>query len=136
MKNPSLILTAGALLFVSAQAVWAAQHTCSANDFHVNELVSYAETREQHVAPQSNNAIDPGANGSVIVHGWSNNDILVKACIQTAAGTDSDARALASKVAITRGPGQIKPDGPSGNSEHYWNVSYGSVGAEPFRVPL
>ncbi len=124
MKNLSLILTTTALLMVPAQAVWAAQHTCTANNFHVNDLVSYAETREQHLAPQSNNAIDPGANGSVVVHGWSNNDILVKACIQTAAGSDADARALASKVAITRGPGRIKPDGPSSDSGHYWDLSY------------
>ncbi len=124
MRNLSLILTAGALLMVPAQAVWAAQHDCSANNFRVNDLVSYAETREQHLAPQSNNMIDPGANGSVVVHGWSNNDILVKACIQTAAGTDSEARALASKVTITRGPGQIKPEGPSSNDSHYWGLSY------------
>ncbi|MGA7409039.1 MAG: DUF4097 family beta strand repeat-containing protein [Bryobacteraceae bacterium] len=124
MKNLSLILTAGALLMVPAQAAWAAPHTCSANNFHVNDLVSYAETREQHLTPQSTNAIDPGANGSVVVHGWSNNDVLVKACIQTAAGTDSEARALASQVEIARGPGQIKPHGPSSDSHHYWDLSY------------
>jgi hypothetical protein len=124
MKNLSLLLTAGALWMAPAQALWAAQHTCSANNFHVNDLVSYAETREQRVAPQSDSAIDPGANGSVVVHGWNNNDVLVKACIQAAAGSDSEARALASKVAIMRGPGQLKPDGPSSDSSHYWGVSY------------
>jgi len=124
MKNLSLILTAGALLIVPAQAAWAAQHTCSASNYRANDLVSYAEVREQHLAPQSTNAIDPGPNGSVAVHGWNNNDILVKACIQAAAGTDSEARELASHVAITRGPGQIKPDGPSSNSQHHWDLSY------------
>ena len=124
MKNLSLVLIAGSLLMVPGQAAWAAQHDCSANNFHVNDLVSYAETREQHLAPQSTNAIDPSANGSVVVHGWNNSDILVKACIQTAAGSDSEARALASQVDITRGPGQIRPHGPSTDSHRYWNLSY------------
>ncbi len=122
MINLPLMLMAGSLL--AAPAAWAAEHTCTANNFHMNNLVSYAETREQHLAPQAANTIDPGMNGSISVHGWDKNDVLVKACIQSAAGTEAEARALATKVAITRGPGHIKPDGPATDQEHYWGLSY------------
>jgi hypothetical protein len=124
MRSFSLIPAAGALLLASSQAVWADQHTCSADNYRVNDLVTYAETREQHLAPQSENVINPGANGSISVHGWSSNDILVKACIHAAAGTEAEARELASHVAITRGPGQIKPDGPATDHQRHWDLSY------------
>ena len=97
---------------------------CSANHFHVNDLVSYAESRDQRLANGSSNYINPGMNGSIRVHGWNNADVLVRACIQTAAPNDSEARALASQVAITRGPGMIEPIGPSTNQQRYWSVSY------------
>jgi hypothetical protein len=118
------ILMGAMLLAAATPGLWAANHTCTANSYHSNGLVSYAETREQHLAPQSTNTIDPGSNGSIAVHGWSNNDILVKACIQTAAGSASEASALASSIAITRGPGQIKPQGPATDDRHNWDLSY------------
>ncbi len=97
---------------------------CSADHFHVNDLVSYAESRDQRLPNSSTNYIDPGANGSIKVHGWNNSDVLVRACIQAAAPSDSEARALASQVTITRGAGTIEPSGPSTGEQRYWGVSY------------
>jgi len=97
---------------------------CSASHFQHNDLVSYAEMREQRLASASTNAIDPGQNGSIRVHGWNNPDVLVKACIQAAARTESEARSVASQVAITRGPGAIEATGPSKSDELYWGLSY------------
>ncbi len=97
---------------------------CSANRFHVNDLVSYAESRQQRLPNGSTNYVNPGENGSIRVHGWNNSDVLVKACIQAAAPTDSEARALAAQVTIARGVGQIEPTGPEKGDQRYWGVSY------------
>lgn len=97
---------------------------CSAGHFHVNDLVSYAESREQRLPNGSTNYVHPGENGSIRVHGWNNSDVLVKACIQTAAPTDSEARALAAQVTIARGAGLIEPTGPQTGDQRYWAVSY------------
>lgn len=96
---------------------------CSANHYD-SDLATYAESRDQRLAAASNNQIDPGQNGSVLVHGWQQSDVLVRACIQTAAPSDSDARALASQVKIAGGPGRIEPSGPEEDHSHHWNVSY------------
>lgn len=97
---------------------------CSADHFRVNDLVSYAESRDQQLTNGSLNHINPGANGSIKVHGWNNSDVLVRACIQTAAPSDSEARSLASQVRITGGVGMIEPSGPSTGESRYWSVSY------------
>ena len=99
-------------------------HTCSAEHFHVNDLTSHAESREQRLANGSTNLINPGQNGSIRVHGWNNSDVLVKACIQTAAPTEAEARSLASQITIAQGAGMIEPSGPSHSDERYWSVSY------------
>lgn len=58
------------------------------------------------------------------MHGWNNSDVLVKACIQAAAPTESEARALALQVTIARGAGMIEPSGPRRGEQQYWGVSY------------
>lgn len=97
---------------------------CSSSHFHVNDLVSYAEMREQRVPAASTNYINPGENGSIKVHGWNNSDVLVKACIQAAAPSESEARGVASQVTITRGAGDIQPSGPATGEQLYWGLSY------------
>ena len=87
-------------------------------------LATYAESRDQRLSAASTNQIDPRQNGSVLVHGWQQADVLVRACIQSAAPSDSEARALASQVKIADGPGHIEPSGPSEDHSHRWDVSY------------
>jgi hypothetical protein len=130
MKRYCLGLLAGAVLIWCAPAgaktpSWTSlADNCSAEHFHVNDLVSYAEMKEQRLTAASTNEINPGANGSIKVHGWNEGDVLVKACVQAAAPSESEARALASQVSIAQGPGQIEPNGPSPNEERHWSVSY------------
>jgi hypothetical protein len=125
-----LLLTVVASVGVSVQANaagWrpAGESTCSANDFHSDGLVSYAETREQRLPAGSDNYINPGQNGSIRVHGWSNADVRVRACIQAAAPTEGEAHTLASQVTIVKGIGAIEPEGPANSNDHsWWNVSY------------
>jgi Putative adhesin len=97
---------------------------CSANHYRVNDLVSYAEMREQRLAAASMNYISPGQNGSIRVHGWDKGDVLVRACVQTAGESESDARAVASQVSIANGPGRIEPKGPARGDHVYWDLSY------------
>ncbi len=99
------------------------ERTCSPNHFE-NGLATYAETRDQRLATASTNQVDPGQNGSVMVHAWQQSDVLVRACIQSAAPSDSEARALASQVKIAEAPGRIEPSGPSEDHRHRWDVSY------------
>jgi hypothetical protein len=124
-----LVLGAVALVGVSVRANaagWqrAGDSRCSSNDFHSDGLVSYAETREQRLPSGSENYINPGQNGSIRVHGWSNGDVQVRACIQAAASSEQEARTLASQVSIAKSAGAIEPDGPSNASDRWWSVSY------------
>lgn len=129
MKHSAIFAMAAALMVVaptrSHAGQWPrAQKECSAEQFHSDDLASYAETREQRLAPASTNTVDPGENGSVRVYGWKNGDVLVRACIQAAAPSESEARSIAGQVAIARGPGDIQPQGPTKSDNVHWNVSY------------
>lgn len=97
---------------------------CSASQYRVNDLVSYAEMREQRLSVASMNYINPGQNGSIRVHGWDKGDVLVRACVQAAGESESDARAIASQVAIASGSGRIEPKGPARGDRMYWDLSY------------
>lgn len=103
---------------------WANEDSCSAKNFHSNGMVSHAEIRQQRVASADENYINPGMNGSIKVHGWANDDVQVKACIEAAAGSESEAIALAQQVQITEGPGRIVASGASSNDRSWWSVSY------------
>src|ERR1700761_2391660 len=115
MKGSVLCFVLAALLSwsvqASAKASWtSANGECSANSYD-HGLVSYAEVKEQRLTAASTESINPGPNGSIRVHGWNQSDVLVKACVQTAAPSDSEARALVSQISIAQGPGQIEPSG-------------------------
>jgi DUF4097 and DUF4098 domain-containing protein YvlB len=97
---------------------------CSADNYERNHLVTYAESRDQRLAASSLNRINPGRNGSIVVHGWDKSDVLVRACIYVAAPSESETRELASQVKIADAPGRIEPEGPSENHSHHWDVSY------------
>jgi hypothetical protein len=133
MKNSVLLSTlAAALSILPFQAARAqessnapqSERECSADHYRRDGLATYAESRDQRLAGASTNRIDPGQNGSVLVHGWNQNDVLVRACILATAPSEREARTLASQVKIAQGPGRIEPDGPSEDHRHHWDVSY------------
>ncbi len=125
---PALVLMAISVVpFERASAqesVPQSEKECSARNYRVNDLESYAESRDQRLPASASNRIDPGSNGSIRIHGWNQSDVLVRACILAAADTESDARTLASQVKIVQGPGQIEPEGPSEDHSRHWDVSY------------
>ncbi len=131
MKLLVVSLTASALaLTVSAAPARAGfapdsgDEDCSTNHRGWGDSANFAQSRQERLPNASINYVDPGQNGSIRVHGWNNADVLVKACIQTSAPTDSEARDLASQIRVTNGAGHIEASGPSERDKRNWSVSY------------
>ena len=124
MPKTSLFLLLGSLpVFAFQNPV--PKLACNDRGFQHDSLVSHCEMREQNLgAPRGAILIDPGKNGGVSVSGWDRADILVRARIDTAADSDSDARALAQQIAIASGGGSIEASGPASDAHHQWSVSY------------
>jgi archaellum component FlaG (FlaF/FlaG flagellin family) len=102
----------------------AAAENCEASHWNWGHERTVAESREEHVPAAQSTIIDPGPNGGIRIHGWNNQDVLVKACIHASDTTEQDAQALLKQVKIVRGPGDLRPDGPSGSNSRHWGVSY------------
>ncbi|MDQ2843874.1 MAG: DUF4097 family beta strand repeat-containing protein [Acidobacteriota bacterium] len=119
----ALALTISAAPARAGFATDSSDENCSANHSW-GDAANFAQTRQERLQSSAVNYIDPGQNGSIRVHAWDNADVLVKACVQTSAPTDSEARDLASKVRITNGAGHIEASGPSERGRRNWSVSY------------
>jgi DUF4097 and DUF4098 domain-containing protein YvlB len=93
-------------------------------DNYGDRLVSKCEIREQTLAPTGSIAIDGRQNGGVAVKGWDQNQVLVRARIQTGAPTASEAEALAKQITIETGGNKIFASGPENQRNYHWDVSY------------
>ncbi len=99
--------------------------SCNDRGFHQDSLITHCEMREQSLAaPRGPIQIEPGRNGGLSVTGWDRADILVRARIDTAADTDSEARAMVSQIGIASGGGNIQATGPATDDHRNWSVSY------------
>jgi hypothetical protein len=124
MRKTSLFILLGSLPVLAFQNP-VPKLTCSDRGFHQDSLVSHCEMREQNLGTSRGAIrIDPGMNGGVSVSGWDRADILVRARIDTAADTDSDARAIVPQIQIASGGGSITATGPEMDRHHQWSVSY------------
>jgi len=99
--------------------------TCDNNHNSDNRLARHCEIKEQAM-PASGGAIqiDPGVNGGVTVKGWSRSDVLLRARIETAAPSDAEARSMASQIRFASGAANLKAEGPQGDDDHNWSVTY------------
>jgi hypothetical protein len=103
------------------------QLTCNSNR---RTGVQSCEVRESSLGPSASLQIEPGHNGAIIVKGWSQNSVLVRALVESWAPSDADARALSSQVRIETGGGLIQATGPDTNSfqtssrNEGWSVSF------------
>jgi DUF4097 and DUF4098 domain-containing protein YvlB len=98
---------------------------CRNNDRWNDRLVGNCEIREQSLAPSGSTiAIDGKRNGGVSVKGWDQNQILVRARVQTAAPTAQEAEALAREIRIETGGSKIFASGPENRQDYHWDVSY------------
>jgi len=90
-----------------------------------DRLVGNCEIREQTLAPTGSPiAIDGRQNGGVSVKGWDQNQILVRARVQTGAPTAAEAEALGREIRIETGGSKIFASGPESRRDYHWDVSY------------
>jgi DUF4097 and DUF4098 domain-containing protein YvlB len=97
--------------------------TCRDN-WYSDRLMGHCEIKEQTVAAGGVITVDARKNGGVSVKGWDRNEVLVRARIQTAASTQSEADELAKQIRIETGGGKIFAEGPDNRKDYNWNVSY------------
>ena len=99
--------------------------SCREDNWYNNRLVGNCEIREQTLAPTGGTiAIDGRQNGGVSVKGWDQNQILVRARVQTGAPTAAEAQALGQQVRIETSGAKIFASGPDPRKDYHWDVSY------------
>jgi hypothetical protein len=84
----------------------------------------YCEVREQSAAAVGVLNVDAGSNGGATVKGWSRNEILVRARVEGWAGSDTDARVMASQVYVDTSGGHVQAHGPASANNAGWSVSF------------
>jgi DUF4097 and DUF4098 domain-containing protein YvlB len=109
---------------ISAYAQKGGSLSCRENGSYDDRLVGNCEMREQTLALGGPIAIDGRQNGGVSVKGWDQNQVLVRARVQTAAPTAEEAAALARQVTIQTGGAKIFASGPESRRDYHWDVSY------------
>ena len=83
----------------------------------------YCDVREQTIPARSQLRVDGRENGGIRVIGSDRSDILVISKIQAQAGSENEAKELASGIRIDIGD-DIRADGPSTRWRSSWSVSY------------
>jgi hypothetical protein len=99
--------------------------TCNQDNWYGDRLVGNCEIREQTLAPSGGTlAIDGRQNGGVSVKGWDQNQVLVRARVQTGAPTAAEAQALGQQIRIETSGSKIFASGPENRRDYNWNVSF------------
>src|SRR3974390_3073015 len=89
-----------------------------------NGRESFCAMREMAAPVTGRITVDGGVNGGVSVLGWSRNEILVRAQIQSWASTDSEAKALAGEIRIETAGSRIQAVGPVSEGKSGWGVTF------------
>jgi hypothetical protein len=118
MRPPAFLF---ATICLSAAALSAQQPDMSCRDQKSNGKPASCEVRESTMAAVPALTVDGRQNGGISIKGANRNDILVRAMVQTRAGSDADAKALAKQVNVTTAAGRVAADGPLNKD---WSVSY------------
>lgn len=95
------------------------------DNWYSDRLVGHCDVREQTLAATGGVlSIDGRQNGGVSVKGWDQNQILVRARVQTGATSAGEAEELARQIRIETGGGKIFASGPDNRRDYQWGVSY------------
>lgn len=94
------------------------------DNWYNDRLMSHCEIKEQTAPAGGVITVDARKNGGVSVKGWDRNEVLVRARINAAATTQSEADELAKQVSIQTAGGKIFADGPANRKDYHWDVSY------------
>ena len=98
------------------------QLTCQ-NREHDGQQARHCEIREQAVASVGRLNLETG-NGAVMIKGWLQSGVLVRARIDASGENEGAAALLASKVWVDASGGQIRASGPDRANNSSWTVSY------------
>src|SRR5688572_27909559 len=99
--------------------------TCRGDNWHNDKLEGNCEIREQTLAMSGSPiAIDGRQNGGISVKGWDQNQVLVRARVQTGAPTAAEAADLARQIRIETSGAKIFASGPENRRNYHWDVSY------------
>ena len=99
--------------------------TCREDSWYNDRLVGNCEIREQTLALSGGTiSIDGRQNGGVNVKGWDQNQVLVRARVQTGAPTAGEAEALSRQIRIETSGAKIFASGPESRRDYNWQVSY------------
>lgn len=99
--------------------------TCQNQNRYNDRLVGNCEVREQTLALSGGTiAVDGRQNGGVSVKGWDQNQVLVRARVQTGAPTAAEAEALSKEIRIETSGAKIFASGPESRQDYHWDVSY------------
>jgi DUF4097 and DUF4098 domain-containing protein YvlB len=120
--NMPLVLALGASSLLALQP----KPTLNCDDRHGDRnRPNFCEIRESTVSAGGGViSIDARQNGGISVKGWDRNDVLVRAQVRTSAATDAEARDLARQVNVQTVGAQIRADGPAGDHDRGWSVTY------------
>ena len=89
-----------------------------------DRLASHCEIKEQTLPAGGAITVDGKQNGGISIKGWSQNQVLVRAKIESRAPTQAEADSLAQQVQIETGGLNIHAEGPSSREDYQWYVSY------------
>ena len=121
----ALVIFASVAVFAQKEKVKDKSLTCNENSWYNDRLVGNCEIREQTLALSGGAInIDGRQNGGVSVKGWDQNQVLVRARVQTGAPTAEEAKALAGQIRIETSGAKIFASGPDGRKDYNWNVSF------------
>ena len=126
LERSVLIAAVAALMGVSALAQQkGGTLTCRDNGWYNDKLEGNCEIREQTLAMSGAPiAIDGRQNGGIAVKGWDQNQVLVRARVQTGAPTAAEAAELGRQIKIELSGAKIYASGPENRKNYYWDVSY------------
>lgn len=118
----ALVLYAGAAIGAQADRSSRFMDNCRQNR---DDSDHFCEIRNFTMPASKSLTVDGRENGGVTVHAWDRADIQVVAMVQTQAGSEADARAIAKNIAIAVNAGDVKANGPSLRGRHEsWSVSF------------
>jgi len=120
----ALVVSTGIAVLAQKEKVKDKSLTCREDSWN-DRLVNNCEIREQTLALSGGTiAVDGRPNGGVTVKGWDQNQVLVRARVQTAAPTAGEAEALGRQVRVETSGAKISASGPENRRDYQWNVSY------------
>ena len=88
-----------------------------------SDRVHHCEVRESRIPAGGVVRVDGGRNGGAIVRAWDGRDVVVRARVQAAAGTEREAAALARGIDVHTA-GTIRATGPETRRNAHWSVTY------------